>query len=535
MEANGGGEGLEDELAMDMDLEEALAMEANAGGGEGLEYELGMVVLSSGLVAWVPPQAEEPNGGRDAMAAALAQGAWVPAEAAAQTGWIPAPEMLILDGERALAVAQQHGWIGLDVEMEWNPAVVPWPGPDNMEAYNESMGNPALYLALLCLPAQEIARCRCVCRLWRDITSTAAFRRYHHDHHFRTPMPLFFFLDPKLASLNLSAVDIRDRVPRPVLRFDRPLNNEVFRVHGSCAGILLLSSGRRLYACNPCTRRWARLPPLHVRGDIIGFYVTPDPDVDGDFQCKVLYHNRRQPNCRYRICTLGTAGATRRRIGRPGPDLPSDKLDLVLAKGIAPSYKIPPVFFLGSLHWPPKAAQLNNTKILTFDINAEAFSFIAPPRFQAVGRQVFEIDDERLAMTVVSFSPASRVHVWVLRDNNQNNADELWSRRYSIVVPVDEINANNSCHHNGSVFAVAQGRNHLVQCPRVLLHCDDQGAVLQRYRSEAQPQPQPEPQPQHADHWTALSGHTIQESLLLHTNILTMRDTDAVDGDPPFF
>jgi hypothetical protein len=206
----------------------------------------------------------------------------------------------------------------------------------------------------------------------------------------------------------------------------------------------------------------------------------------------------------------------------------------VLAKGIAPSYKIPPVFFLGSLHWPPKAAQLiNNTKVLTFDINAEAFSFIAPPSAQAVGRQVFEIDDERLAMTVVSFSPASRVHVWVLRDNNNNNnnnADELWTRQYSIVVPVDQINANNSCHHNGSVFAVAQGRNHLVQCPRVLLHCDEQGAVLQRYR-----RPQAQHQPQHADLWTALAGHTIQESLLLHPNILPMRDTDAVDGDPPFF
>jgi hypothetical protein len=232
------------------------------------------------------------------------------------------------------------------------------------------------------------------------------------------------------------------------------------------------------------------------------------------------------PLCEYWIFTLGTAVSARRCIGRPCVGRGSADLDLELAYGIVPSYNIPPVFFLDSLYWPPKVIQERNTKVLRFDINAEAFSFIPAPRFQAVGRQLFETDEERLAMTVVSFPPASRVHVWVLRDNNNNNNNaERWSHRYSILVPVNEINANNSCHHNGSVFAVAQGRNHLVQCPRVLLHCDDQGAVLQRYR----------PQPQHADRWTALSGHTIQESLLLHPNILRMRDTDAVDGDPPFF
>ncbi|KAM0917075.1 hypothetical protein ACQ4PT_009757 [Festuca glaucescens] len=425
---------------------------------------------------------------------------------------------MVMDLEEALTMAQQHGWISPDAQLGWIPAVARRNGPDNVAAYNASMGNPALYLALLCLPAQEIARCRRVCRVWRDIISTDAFRRHHHDHHFRTPMPLFFFLDPTLASLNLRAVDIRNRVDRPVIRFARPSNHEVFRVHGSCAGILLLSSGLRLYACNPCTRRWARLPQLHVNHDIIGFYVIPGPG--GDFECNVLYHDRMWPDCAYWIFTLGTAASVRKCIDRPGPD-DDDDLDLVLANGIVPSYKIPPVFFRGFLHWPPNASQ-DNTNALMFDINAEAFSSIPPPSIQVgvpvVGRQLFEIDDERLAMTVISFSPA-RVHVWVLRDDNA----ELWSRRYSILVPVDEINVNNSCHHNGSVFAVAQGRNALVQCPRVLLQCDAQGAVLQSYR------------PQLADHWTALSGHTIQESLLLHPSILPMRETDAVDGDPPFF
>ncbi|KAM0885987.1 hypothetical protein ACQ4PT_029987 [Festuca glaucescens] len=179
--------------------------------------------------------------------------------------------------------------------------------------------------------------------------------------------------------------------------------------------------------------------------------------------------------CAYWIFTLGTAGRARKCIGRPCVD----ELDPVLAKGIVPSYKIPPVFFLGFLHWPPKAAQ-DNTNVLMFDTGAEAFSLVTLPSIQVggedvpvVGRQLFEID-KRLAMTVISFSPA-RVDVWV----ESHGTTELWSRRYNIRVPVDAISLNDGCHHSGSVFAIAQDRNYLVQCPRVLLQCDAQGSVLE--------------------------------------------------------
>jgi hypothetical protein len=401
-----------------------------------------MVVRSNGLVAWVPADAVDQNGDRGAIAAAVAQNAWVPAEAAARTGWIPAPGLLVMDGEEALDLALQHGWISPTMVLEWNRAVVQRRnGPDNMAAANASMGNPALYLAFLCLPAQEIARCRRVCPLWRDITSAEVFRRHHHDHHYRTPMPLFFFLDPTLARLNLRAVDSRSGVSRPVIHYARPSNHEVLRIHGSSAGILLLSSGRRLYALNPSTRRWARLPSLHVENDIVGFYVTPAPG-GGDFESKVLYHDRAGS---YWIFTLGTAAPPPNCIGRPGPE----DLNPVLARGIAPSYKIPPVFFGGFLHWPPKAVQ-DNVNVLMFDVNVESFDLVLPPSIQVggegvpvVGRQLCEID-ECLAMTVVSFSPP-RVDVWV-----QSDQSELWSRRYSIRVPVDAISLNDGCHHSAT-------------------------------------------------------------------------------------
>uniref|UniRef100_A0ACD5XL41 Uncharacterized protein n=1 Tax=Avena sativa TaxID=4498 RepID=A0ACD5XL41_AVESA len=503
-------------------------MEAADGGGEALEdlLALVMVVSSKGMVAWVPALGVAPNGsGRDAMETALAQDAWVPAEAAWWTGWIPGPDSVVMDGPEALAVAVRYGWISpssaLVMELEQNQDFfAPMYVPDNHAAAAASMGNTALYLALLSLPAREVARCRMVCRLWRDITSTEDFRLDHHDHHFRTPMPLFFFLDPRLVRPNLCAVDIRNRVPRQVIRYARPPNHEVLMIHGSCAGVLLLSSGRRLYACNPCTRRWTRLAPVQLHFDIIGFYFTvTDRDQDpGDFEFHVLCRDRWRSRCAYWICTLGTTGLTRRCIGRRCRPI---ELRRVLRRGIAPSCKIPPVFFCGYLHWPPKAALDNSNVLLVFDTRDEYFSQIPPPSIQVggedvpvVGRQVFEID-QHIAMTAISLSTAT-VDVWV-----RSNITAIWSRLYSIRVPVEEIRLNNSCHHNASVFAVAHDRNDLVQCPRILLQCDALGDELERYEL--------------ADHWTSLSGHTLEESLLLHPDILPMQDTDAVDGDPPFF
>uniref|UniRef100_A0ACD5X6A3 Uncharacterized protein n=1 Tax=Avena sativa TaxID=4498 RepID=A0ACD5X6A3_AVESA len=301
----------------------------------------------------------------------------------------------------------------------------------------------ALYQVFLRLPAQEIARCRTVCRLWRDITGTEAFRRHHHDHRYRTPMPL------------------------------------------------------ALYACNPYTRRWALLPPIHVDNHIIGFYLA-DVYQDGGFAFQVLYHNRREPNCEYGIFELGAEAPEPPAwsIGRPA--LVHDvHLDLVLANGIAPSYMIPPVYVHVPvfLFWLPQAAW-GNSDILVFDTTAQSFSLIPPPTIQVdgenspvgLGGQLLEIA-EHLAMTVIS--PA-RVDVWV-----QCNITLAWSHRYRIHLPFTTV-----------LFAVAQDRNGPVQCPHIFPAAANQ---------------------------TIHSRHTFQESLLLHPDILPMQDTDAVDGDPPFF
>jgi hypothetical protein len=336
--------------------------------------------------------------------------------------------------------------------------------PNGVAPAQSARAANALFLVFLRFPAQEVARFRCVCRLWRDVTITEAFRRRHSEHYYRMPMPLFFFQDPDLVRVNLRAraVDIGYRVSRPVFRFTRPPSHEVFRIHGSCGGILLLSSGDGLYACNPCTRRWAHLPPLHVDHDIVGFYVTGV--YHGEFRCHVLYHDRNEPDCAYWIFTLAAAALQPLRIGRPGDDDDRLGLDLVLAKGILPSYKIPPVFLANNiLHWLPQAAQ-DNSNVIIFDAFLRSFALIPPPTIRvnnedvpAVGGQLFEIN-ERLAMTVIS---RARADVWV-----RNTVTGLWDFDYRIPLPVDDINLNDGYfHHDGTctlaagVFAVAQDQN----------------------------------------------------------------------------
>jgi hypothetical protein len=41
------------------------------------------------------------------------------------------------------------------------------------------------------MPVAMVAHGRSVCRMWRDLTSTELFRRDHHLHRSRSPMPFF--------------------------------------------------------------------------------------------------------------------------------------------------------------------------------------------------------------------------------------------------------------------------------------------------------------------------------------------------------
>ncbi|GJN21270.1 hypothetical protein PR202_gb08733 [Eleusine coracana subsp. coracana] len=138
---------------------------------------------------------------------------------------------------------------------------------------------------------------------------------------------------------------------------------------------------------------------------------------------------------------------------------------------------------------------------------------------QVEREQLLEING-RLAMIA---GASTVVSVWVLQDY----IGQAWAYEYQIQLPVAAIQASlgyvatpGPYAAYALVFAVSQDRNVLVQCTHALLQCDANGTLLQTYQLPA--------------NRTILSRYMLQESLLQH-DFLPLRDTDAHDGDPPFF
>uniref|UniRef100_A0A0D9VGU6 F-box associated beta-propeller type 3 domain-containing protein n=1 Tax=Leersia perrieri TaxID=77586 RepID=A0A0D9VGU6_9ORYZ len=392
------------------------------------------------------------------------------------------------------------------------------------------VADEALYEALLRMSAAEVARASTASRRVRDMVATDAFRRDHHRHRSRRPMPLFFYrvyANDGLVRIHLRGVDIAARESPPVIRFANAADPSlpfaadprVFRIEGSCDGILLLSYLARLYACNPCTRRWGRLPPLHVDNhDIVGFYGH------GGFnkrEYRVLYHEGiQESDCRYWIFSLSFPDQPARYIGRPTN---LDAVGLVLAHGIAPSHEMPPVTIGHRLYWLPQIGQ-DNFNVLVFDTVTEIFWWIPPPREEedddrlvpVEGDQLLEING-LLAMTLVL---QERVDVWVLQDD----MGEVWELRYQLMLPVEQLNLNNGYDDehfiSAAVLVDPRDQNVLAQCPNVIIQSDAGGNVVKLYAL--------------VGHLPVLSRYMLQESLLMHA-FLPMRHSDAIDGDPPFF
>ncbi|KAJ1260631.1 hypothetical protein BS78_10G247500 [Paspalum vaginatum] len=428
-----------------------------------------------------------------------------------------------------------------------------------------SLPEEALYQVLVRLPVAEISRCRTVSQLWRDVPSGDEFRDDQHHNHGRI-MPLFFYSLDHLAAppldyndrvrVNLRAIDIGGRASLPVLRFEhllpnppRPVTDQppVVRIQGSCQGILLLSYGDELYACNPGTRRWARLPPLHDLGDIAGFY----PHVrHASRSYRVLFHmdaRRQVPDRRYWVMRLSSSqdennpiryigrradlGDVHRvqGIGRPNnledarrvQELELEDVRRLLAAGIPPSFEMPPVMVDEILHWLPRVRQgQGRSYLLMFHTVDEQFRWILPPveeergrLIQVVGDQLLEIDG-RLAITRVA---QTSVDVWV-RQYHPYYMPAAWTWSYSIQLPDAVIQDHHG--YDGAVFVVSQGQNVLVQCRYAILQCDAKGNVLQTYQLD--------------DNCTRLSRYVLHDSLALHS-FLPLQPGDARDGDPPFF
>nr|ACG42133.1 F-box domain containing protein [Zea mays] len=298
-----------------------------------------------------------------------------------------------------------------------------------------------MYGILLRLPPKSVVRCRAVCRSWLRLASDYIFLL---DHRRRQPsLPLVSFIlddvgDPEVGQYRLDVLDLHanDNVLQTVLGFSShfdwwmPHDRERrLALHGSCDGVLLLSTDNSLYLCNPTTRHWGGLPPLHRNNTIAGFYWHRISD---DY--RVLYFRRHEDG---KYCYYVMEADTRKQR------LVSRQESLIHSSWPAGcARRSPPVLLHGNLHWAPVSSRPES--IAVFNTVAEEFWLMPSPAVYVnsllISNVKLLIMEGVLALscscgeTVGDHGP-SRVDLWFLEDYK----DHVWACKYRIELPVEDI------------------------------------------------------------------------------------------------
>uniref|UniRef100_A0A0D9W2J2 F-box domain-containing protein n=1 Tax=Leersia perrieri TaxID=77586 RepID=A0A0D9W2J2_9ORYZ len=287
-----------------------------------------------------------------------------------------------------------------------------------MEARSALPEELVLWEILVRLPPKTLLRCRLVCRSWRRLTSTHQFLLAHHRR--QPSIPVLTRRKKKIS--DIVTFDRRDADPpqlHPVAQLRR---DETFHLLASCDGVLILRSlktSSRCSICNPTTRQYADLP-LISGSMVMGFY---HHRLTGEY--RILLHREEEedliPNPGYRyacyVYTLGSSDMPR-RIG-----------------WLEASSFCTPVLLQDSLHWFSTSMAM----ILVFDTTAESSRWIRAPAntmggtLRIVG--LFEMDGA-LGMYRHDYNKAV-VEIYVLQDYER----EVWSLKYRVELPLQEINA----------------------------------------------------------------------------------------------
>ncbi|KAL6648288.1 hypothetical protein ACP70R_012512 [Stipagrostis hirtigluma subsp. patula] len=389
------------------------------------------------------------------------------------------------------------------------------------------------------LPVRSAIRLRSVCKAWRDITSHPALLAVLH--RLQPPEPLLCFSRLacpdryiQLRDYCIEALDLRSDKPRTIARFTDntyceysenpyggggPPTHDVayygeeeedqldyfkpwLMVHASLDGLLLISFVNNWYVCNPATRQWVALPELDYR-DVIGLYEHVS---SGEY--RVLYHTGKddedeEASTCYYVLTVGSQEG--RGIGCPIS--PAATADEGLDIGLDPASLSPPVQLRCNLHWPPQERQ--GYHILVFDTEAEVFNWMRPPLRDA-DMKLFEMEG-KLGMSVSRRNKVT-LDLWLLQDYR----NEIWVLVHRIELPVAQM---PDLHYDDWLASVVSPEGDvLVQCPDLVLHCDRNGNLLQKFWF-----PEGAPSVKHA----------LKESLLTHAIFLAPKGEDACE--PPFF
>ncbi|CAN6163414.1 unnamed protein product [Urochloa humidicola] len=359
---------------------------------------------------------------------------------------------------------------------------------------------------LLRLPSRPVLRFRAVCKAWLQLASDSAFALEHHS--LQQALPLISFLRGGARSRkgnpfpdSVDAFDLAAGEFRPAVRF--PDSGRQFRIHGSCDGLLLLSSDDRFFVCNPATHQWTRLPPPLRSSWLAGFY-------------------RHGPTGEYRALFFRGNWA-----GWPGNNYYILVPDSRKGKGIGlPSKKAgyrfrasplgPPALAHGRLHWMPPQKQ--GHAIMVFDTATEVVTVMEPPLIRD-HMWLHEVGGE-LAMSCCSGDRViDTVELWLLQDY----ANGIWVCKHRVRLPAVEV-SSFAFHDSSRVFFMAEEGVVVVTPEQKLLHYGMDGALLGSF-------------PCDGGRNLKITLYTLKESLVRHA-FFELQDNagDCDDGPaPPFF
>ncbi|XBI89091.1 hypothetical protein VPH35_026965 [Triticum aestivum] len=360
------------------------------------------------------------------------------------------------------------------------------------------------------LPAKDVIRCHAVCRSWRWLASNPDFLVAHH--RWQPSLPLVTF-DRRIANSSKESGHpiLERRRGRPVIALDDYFDNNGFKLHASCDGLLLLAmSDGRFSICNPATRECASLSSLTAAGtiNILALYLHRPLG-----KYRVLYSKGRhhaKAAAYYIVLTVGRRGSPR-SIGVPSDSPAMEKAMLAVHKMID-IYLPPPVTFHNYLH--SLLGWLCNVDIVVFDTVVESFrSMCGPPDATSCCTQLCDMEGS------IGFScldeKGTVARIWVLEDYER----EIWSFKYHVKFPVEDF-----CHFTDTRHFILSCKGDVLvynTSACYMFHCDNTGKLLEEFRWE------PRSQGLHD------IGHMFKESLVEHEFFLRRGAGRA--GQPSFF
>lgn len=271
------------------------------------------------------------------------------------------------------------------------------------------------------LPIQTLVACKLVSRPWRNLLESLDFATSHlsksvpllfvfHGKQSPTPYKMFEFVyEPNRRKKEKAALPFTASPPFP----------RTGPVLGSVDGLLIMCDGddpstRRLYACNPMTREYIKLPPppkLRIKLFTAGVGASKAGGGGGG-RCKVV-----------RICKTSAVDGFECHVHTLGTD--SWRTFPAGAPGLKYRVESLGAFVNGNLHWLVNDSN-GNEWISCFDLENETFSLSASPSPTASISKTLSAVEGRLCLCEDHWDA---LDVWFMKECGD---EKSWSKELQI-------------------------------------------------------------------------------------------------------